>query len=72
MSQLRRQCAGNSLCRRCGGLLVADHVLDFYGPMSGWKCVNCGWCCRENRQAQHIVGRSANGESYTSKLRKEQ
>ncbi len=34
-------------CRRCQGLMIKDHFLDFegtYGQMwtTGWRCVNCG------------------------------
>lgn len=34
-------------CRRCQGLMVEDHFLDFEGTqgfmwMKGWRCMNCG------------------------------
>lgn len=34
-------------CQKCGGLLVVERVLDYYGPLAGVKCVNCGWSCRD-------------------------
>lgn len=34
-------------CQKCGGLLVIERVLDYYGPLAGVKCVNCGWSCRD-------------------------
>ena len=30
-----------STCLKCGGLLIADRMVDFYQP-TGWRCVNCG------------------------------
>lgn len=52
MSLTRQACAGNSLCHKCGGLLVVERVLDFYGPIFAWKCVNCGWFHRESQRSQ--------------------
>jgi hypothetical protein len=34
-------------CQKCGGLLVLERVLDYYGPLAGMKCVNCGWSRRD-------------------------
>ncbi len=34
-------------CQKCGGLLVIERVLDYYGPLAGVKCVNCGWFRRK-------------------------
>lgn len=34
-------------CQKCGGLLVVERVLDYYGPLAGMKCVNCGWSRRD-------------------------
>lgn len=34
-------------CQKCGGLLVVERVLEYYGPMAGVKCVNCGWYRRD-------------------------
>ncbi|MCC6141398.1 MAG: hypothetical protein IT389_12385 [Nitrospira sp.] len=36
-----------SSCQKCGGLLVIERVLEYYGPMAGMKCVNCGWYRRD-------------------------
>lgn len=30
-------------CPKCSGLMVAEQFLEFYGPSTGWKCINCGW-----------------------------
>lgn len=35
--------AMNGSCRRCGGFLIVERVLDYHGPTPGMKCVNCGW-----------------------------
>jgi len=37
----------NRSCQKCGGLLVTERVLDYYGPLAGLKCVNCGWYRRD-------------------------
>lgn len=34
-------------CRRCQGLMVEEHFVDFEGTqgfmwMKGWRCMNCG------------------------------
>lgn len=34
-------------CRKCGGLLIMERELDYYGPLNSMKCVNCGWACRD-------------------------
>jgi hypothetical protein len=31
-------------CRKCGGFMIVERVLDYYGPLTPLKCVNCG--CR--------------------------
>lgn len=36
-------------CQKCGGLLVVERVLDYYGPLAGMKCLNCGWMRRAPR-----------------------
>jgi len=41
-----------SNCAKCGGLVVAVEVLDFY-QTNDRKCVNCGWYCRESPQRNH-------------------
>lgn len=35
--------AMNGLCRRCGGFLIVEQVLDYHSPMPGMRCINCGW-----------------------------
>jgi len=40
-------------CHKCGGLLLVERALDYYIPVSGMRCVNCGWCRRANPQPQH-------------------
>ena len=52
----------NAPCLRCGGLLVSERVLDFYGPLPGWKCVNCGWLRRNVQPLQSRDGDCANRE----------
>lgn len=44
-------------CHKCGGLLVAERLLDFYCPSARWKCVNCGWVHPEHQQAQRPLAR---------------
>lgn len=34
-------------CQKCGGLLIVERALDYYGQSAGVKCVNCGWSKRE-------------------------
>lgn len=48
----------NGLCHKCGGLLVVERTLDFYGPLPGWKCVNCGWYRRDHQQSRGMGGRA--------------
>ncbi len=49
-------------CLKCGGLMVSEEVLDFYGA-NDWKCVNCGWFQRE---CQHF--KQSSGDSVTRDL----
>ena len=37
----------NGSCRKCGGLLIVERVLEYYRPLTGVKCINCGWFRRE-------------------------
>ena len=37
----------NRSCEKCGGLLVTELLLDYYGPWAGLKCINCGWSRRD-------------------------
>lgn len=41
--------AMSQACRKCGGFLIVERVLDYYGASTPLKCVNCG--CRWNAQA---------------------
>ncbi len=38
--------AAKIYCRKCRGLLVAEHLLDFYQSLPARKCINCGWSYR--------------------------
>lgn len=60
MSQASQPRAGKGCCHKCGGFLVAECVVDFYWPMSGWRCVNCGWCRCDNVQCDRIAGCARN------------
>lgn len=51
-------------CHKCGGFLVVERLLDFYGPMSGWKCINCGWSRRVSPQSELY----ADGRATKSRL----
>lgn len=31
------------VCPKCSGLMVMEQFLEFYGPSTAWKCINCGW-----------------------------
>ena len=33
----------NGACRKCGGFLIVERVLDYHSPTAGMKCINCGW-----------------------------
>ncbi len=35
--------AMNIACRKCGGFLIVERVLDFHSQTAGMKCLNCGW-----------------------------
>jgi len=35
--------AVNGACRKCGGFLIVERVLDYHSPTVGMKCINCGW-----------------------------
>lgn len=34
------------ICAKCGGLVIMELAMDFYRARY-WKCVNCGWSCKE-------------------------
>jgi hypothetical protein len=50
-------------CLKCGGLMVSEKVLDFYGA-SDWKCLNCGWLRRECQQFKQSSGDAVTRDSY--------
>jgi transposase-like protein len=29
-------------CPKCGGLMIMERLFQYYGPESGWRCINCG------------------------------
>ncbi|MEO5955754.1 MAG: hypothetical protein ABIR36_08725 [Nitrospiraceae bacterium] len=64
MSQTRQRRAESSLCGKCGGFVVVERVLDFYGRTSGSKCVNCGWCRRDNEPPQPMEDHMSNRGTY--------
>lgn len=35
--------AMNGSCRKCGGFMIVEQVLDYHCPTAGMKCINCGW-----------------------------
>jgi RNase P subunit RPR2 len=45
--------AMNGSCRKCGGFLIVERVLDYHSPTDGMKCINCGWY---RRDAQPSLG----------------
>lgn len=53
-----------SSCQKCGGLLVVERVLEYYGPMAGVKCVNCGWYRRDIQPWSRPAGGSSNRGAY--------
>lgn len=55
-------------CQKCGGLLVVDRVLDYYGPMAGVKCVNCGWFRRDLQPWFTPAGKSIGRGSSRNRL----
>ncbi len=30
-------------CPKCRGFMIAEQLVEYYGPSSGWRCINCGW-----------------------------
>jgi len=45
--------AMNGSCRKCGGFLIVERVLDYHRSADGMKCINCGW---SRRDAQPSLG----------------
>ena len=52
-----------STCRRCGGFVVDEQVLDYY-QASRWRCVNCDWYRRETEISSSRAVRLANRGAY--------
>ena len=50
-------------CLKCGGLMVSEKVLDFYGAHDR-KCVNCGWFQREYQYFKQSSRDSATRDLY--------
>lgn len=42
------------ICPKCSGLMVAEQLMEFYGPSTGWKCINCGWLRTDTQQAASL------------------
>jgi RNase P subunit RPR2 len=42
-------------CRKCGGFLIVERVLDYHSQTDGMKCINCGWY---RRDVQPSIGRT--------------
>lgn len=45
-------------CTKCNGLMLSEHILDFYAPVNRWKCINCGWSHGEHQPAARHLDRS--------------
>jgi transcription elongation factor Elf1 len=43
MTHQRKGRAMNGSCRKCGGFLIVERVLDYHCSAAGIKCINCGW-----------------------------
>lgn len=37
----------NGSCRKCGGFLIVERVLEYHSPTDEMKCINCGWYRRD-------------------------
>lgn len=62
-SLLIKEGSMKSTCRRCGGFVVDEQVLDYY-QASRWRCVNCGWYRRETEISSRRAVRLANRGAY--------
>lgn len=51
MTQQMKGRAMNGSCRKCGGFMVVERVLDYHSPTAGMKCINCGWYRLDLQQA---------------------
>ena len=56
--------AMNGSCRKCGGFLIVDRVLDYHSPTAGVKCINCGWYRLEIQRALGSTGGARNRGAY--------
>ena len=56
--------AMNGSCRKCGGFLIVERVLDYHSPTDGMKCINCGWHRRDVQPAFGSADRTSNGGAY--------
>ena len=43
MTQQPKSRAIDGACRKCGGFLIVERVLDYHSQTAGMKCINCGW-----------------------------
>ena len=64
MTQQPQKRALNRSCEKCGGLLIVEQALDYYWPLSAWKCFNCGWCRRETQPFHRSGVRVAHRGAY--------
>ena len=44
MTHQMKSRAINGTCRKCGGFLIVERVLDYHSPTAGMKCINVGVC----------------------------
>jgi hypothetical protein len=58
--EMRMEGRMTSTCVKCGGLLIADRMLDFYQP-NGWRCVNCGSALAETVLRKSDAGSRTEG-----------
>lgn len=47
MAQQMKGWAMTGSCRKCGGFLIVERVLDYHSSTDGMKCINCGWRRRD-------------------------
>lgn len=56
--------AMNGSCRKCGGFLIVDRVLDYHSRTAGVKCINCGWYRLEIQRALGSTDGARNRGAY--------
>jgi hypothetical protein len=54
----------NGACQKCGGLLIVERVVDYYGPVAGVRCVNCGWHRRNVQPTPRMENQMRNSGAY--------